>query len=249
MLQSLAMRVLLLSDIHANLVALEAVLRRTPAYDAVWCLGDVVGYGPAPNECVARLRGLGALTLAGNHDVAAIGNAPLEVFRSGARLALEWTRRVLTPESKAWLAALEPKRILPEHHLTLVHASPRDALWEYIENEHVASENFPHFETDMAFFGHTHQPIAYRLRETEKILRTAILPESKPLPLEPKLLLNPGSVGQPRDGDPRAAFALFDTETQFITPYRMEYDIAAVQRAMANANLPHRLIARLAQGA
>lgn len=243
------MKILLLADIHANIVALETVLTNAPAFDAVWCLGDVVGYGPAPNECVARLRGLDAFALSGNHDQAALGKLPLSEFSEGARDALIWTMRALTPESRAWLAARPLEYILPQYDLTLVHASPRDPIWEYIENQNVALENFAFFETAFCFFGHTHRPITYRLREQDKILRTEFLPESKPYLMLRKLLLNPGSVGQPRDGDSRAAFAIYDTDAQWVMHFRRNYDIAAVQRAMTKVGLPAHLIARLAQGA
>lgn len=242
------MRILLVSDIHANSVALESVLANTPAYDAVWSLGDVVGYGPAPNECVARVRGLNALALAGNHDLAALNTVPLSNFRDSARMALEWTRRVLTDESRKWLAACEPKQKLAQYDLTLVHASPREPVWEYIEDDRTAIENFPFFETSFCFFGHTHHPIAHRLRVAERIFRSDFLPENQPFLLKPKLLLNPGSVGQPRDGDRRAAFAIYDTDAQIVTHHRVEYDIAATQRAMTDVGLPYPLIARLAQG-
>lgn len=243
------MRVLLLSDIHANIVALEAVLSTAPGYDAVWSLGDVVGYGPAPNECVARVRGLNALALEGNHDLAVLDRVSLSEFRETARTALEWTQHVLTPESREWLAACEPRKIMPQYDLTLVHGSPREPVWEYIENDQIALENFPFFDTSFCFFGHTHHPIAYRLRTPERILRVQFLPENQPFMLQPKLLLNPGSVGQPRDGDARAAFAIYDTDAQIVTHHRTEYDIAATQRAMRNAGLPYRLIARLEHGA
>ncbi len=243
------MRILVLSDIHANIVALETILRHAPAYDAVWCLGDVVGYGPAPNDCVARVRGLDTLTLAGNHDQAAIGNAALSEFREGARAALEWTRRVLNPESHAWLTGRLGKQVLPEYELTLVHASPRDPLWEYIDDDQIALENFPFFETLFCFFGHTHRPITYQLRATERRLRVEFLSERTPYQLQPKLLLNPGSVGQPRDGDRRAAYAIYDTDAQILTHHRIEYDIAAVQRAMMTVGMPPLLIERLAHGA
>lgn len=242
------MRILVLSDIHANSVALETVLTTAPAYDAVWCLGDVVGYGPAPNECVARLRGLNALTLMGNHDRAAIGGLNLAEFSDLARPALEWTKRVLTPENRDWLAKRVATQILTEYGITLVHASPREPIWEYIQDRDIALQNFPYFDTPFCFFGHTHRPIAYRLRVQERILRVDALPERQPFLLEPKLLLNPGSVGQPRDGNHRAAFALYDTDAQTLVSYRYDYDIAATQRAMSNVGLPYALIARLAQG-
>ena len=242
------MKILLLSDIHANIVALETILTHAPAYDAVWCLGDVVGYGPHPNECIARLRGLDALTLTGNHDQAVLDKLPLSEFRTGARVALEWTKRVLTSDSCDWLAARLPTQILPAYDVTLVHGSPREPIWEYIDSDRVAIENFPFFETAFCFFGHTHRPILYRL-ERAKNLRTEFLPEKRAYLLQPKMLLNPGSVGQPRDGDRRAAYAIFDTASLILTHHRIEYDIAAVQRAMTNVGLPSRLIARLAQGA
>jgi predicted phosphodiesterase len=242
------MRILILSDIHANNVALEKILTHAPAFDAVWCLGDVVGYGPAPNECIARLRGLDALSLMGNHDKGALGQLPMEEFSQGARDVLVWTRKVLTPENRIWLEGNAAEQVLPEFDATLVHASPRDSIWEYIEDEYDALDNFPFFDTSFCFFGHTHRPIAYRLRETERVLRVTPLMERVPFVLQRKLLLNVGSAGQPRDGDNRAAFGIFDTDAQVLTPYRMEYDIPAVQRAMTNAGLPRRMIERLAHG-
>jgi diadenosine tetraphosphatase ApaH/serine/threonine PP2A family protein phosphatase len=224
-------------------------LTYAPTHDAVWCLGDVVGYGPAPNECVARVRGLNALTLCGNHDLAALGKVPLSEFREGARLALVWTQTVLTRESREWLASCVSTQTLPQYNLTLVHASPREPVWEYIETPETAVENFPFFDSSFCFFGHTHRPISYRLRVAERILRVEYLPERKPYLLQPKLLLNPGSIGQPRDGDPRAAYAIFDTDAGHLTHYRVEYDISATQRAMTEAGLPPRLVERLAHGA
>lgn len=243
------MRVLVLSDIHSNIVALETILQNAPGYDAVWCLGDVVGYGPAPNECVVRLRGLDAVTLAGNHDRAVTGQLPLAKFTSNARTALEWTITVLKPENRDWLAAREPKLVLAQHDVTLVHASLRDPVAEYIEDETVALKNFSLLDTSFCFFGHTHAPIAYRLVERERRVQVDFLPENQPYLMEPKMLLNPGSVGQPRDGDRRAAFAIYDTDTHLMMHHRREYDIAQTQRAMREAKLPPHLAARLAQGA
>jgi predicted phosphodiesterase len=243
------MRVLLISDIHSNLIALETVLAHAPAFDAVWCLGDIVGYGPAPNECVERIRGLNALVLTGNHDEAAVGRVALEEFSEDARRALAWTRKISRPENIEWLASHSPRHVPREFDLTLVHASPRDPIWEYIDNTQLALENFAFFETSVCLFGHTHRPIAYELRERDRVITPRFLPDNRPYPVQRKLLLNPGSVGQPRDGDPRAAYAIFDTDGQLLIHYRVEYDVAATQLAMANANLPHRLIVRLAQGA
>lgn len=243
-----SMQILILSDIHGNSVALEKILTHAPAYQAVWCLGDVVGYGPAPNECVARLRGLDALCLSGNHDLAALGKLPLKEFSENARTSLAWTRKALTPENSAWLASKNAKEVVSEFSITLVHASPRDPVWEYIGNAQAAAENMPYFDTPVCLFGHTHNPIAYMLREQERILRAESLRERAPYPLQPKVLLNVGSAGQPRDGDPRAAYAILDTDRQTITPYRSEYNIQATQRAIHNAGLPYRLAERLAYG-
>lgn len=243
-----AMRILLLSDIHANFAALEAVLRAAPPHDGVWCLGDVVGYGPKPNECVARMRQLEALTLTGNHDQAALGNVPLELFRDTARQALEWTRRALTAENAAWLAARPTAHELRAHDLTLVHGSPRDPIWEYIDGPRVARENMSCLKTAFCFFGHTHQPKAYQLTQKDRMLVTLSLVNAQPISITPRLLFNPGSVGQPRDGDPRAAFALYDSNAGSLTLYRVDYDVAVTQRAMRQALLPIRLAERLANG-
>lgn len=242
------MRVLLISDIHANLSAFHAVLNAAPAYDAIWCLGDVVGYGPKPNECVSRLRELNAVTLTGNHDQAAIGNVALEHFRENARAALAWTRTVLTPENRAWLAARQATQLLYEFGITLVHASPRDPLWEYIENVRIARENFSRFDTPLCFYGHTHQPTAFHFRQEDRVIAPNSLRANLEYAVAPKLLLNPGSVGQPRDGDPRAAFAIYDTDAHSIMPARVAYDIQQTQREILQANLPAQLVARLAAG-
>jgi diadenosine tetraphosphatase ApaH/serine/threonine PP2A family protein phosphatase len=248
MLQFIKVKILLCSDIHANLVALETVLRAAPTHDTVWCLGDVVGYGPHPNECIARLRNLNALTLTGNHDQAALGNVPLEQFRDTARKALEWTQQVLTAESIAWLQARPPTQLLARYGVTLVHGSPRSPIWEYIDGPRAALENFAYFDTPVCFFGHTHQPILYRLRAGDRVFSTRELANEQSYVLEHMTLLNPGSVGQPRDGDPRAAFGMYDTDTQTFVLYRVAYDIAETQRAMQQVNLPARLIARLETG-
>lgn len=242
------MRILVLSDLHGNSVALEKILTHAPAHQAVWCLGDVVGYGPAPNECVARLRGLNALCLAGNHDLGAVGKIAPEEFSKDAKTSLIWTRRVLAPENLEWLATKKSREFIPQLNMTLVHGSPRDAANEYIMDDEIAAENMPYFDTSTCLFGHTHRPIAYRLREQERILRVEFLPERQPYPLLPKLLLNVGSAGQPRDGDSRAAYGILDTEMQTMTQHRIEYDIDATQRAIRNAGLPHRNAERLARG-
>lgn len=242
------MRILLLSDIHGNLVALETALAHAPAYDQIWCLGDIVGYGPAPNECCEVLREHQALVLLGNHDAAVVGKLSLENFTENARRALQWTLKQLKPENVTWLTGHVPLQQRPADDLTLVHASPRDPLEEYIHHPYVALENMSHFDTSVCLYGHTHVPMLYRLRASERVLSTLHLTEQSQVKLEPQSLLNPGSVGQPRDGDPRASFLLLDLERRVFSHFRVEYDIESVLRAILEAGLPPRLAYRLTEG-
>lgn len=240
------MRIALLSDIHSNIVALEAVLAAVGPVDTIWHLGDVVGYGPEPDAVVARLAGLGAVGVRGNHDAAAVGGNEIEFFNADARAAMEWTRRVMSPETRRWLEAL------PEQHVdgvfTLVHGSPRDPIWEYVTSVPVARANLAALGTAVGLHGHTHVPIAFRDDDGRV---EAISPghgSSIALDDGTRLLLNPGSVGQPRDGIPSASYAVIDTDTGRCTWARAEYDVSAVQRAMEQAGLPARLVARLSYG-
>jgi predicted phosphodiesterase len=244
------MRVLLISDIHANLIALERVLQLAPKHDVVWCLGDVVGYGPAPNECIERLRALDPVCLAGNHDWAVLDKLPLGEFNPDARQAVLWTRSILTAENRAWLEELAARPVAHEKMITLVHGSPRHPIWEYIFSTTIAAENLDYFDTPICFFGHTHVPALYHRPRRARTVTGYHLPEKQrlKLALSDKTLLNPGSVGQPRDGDSRAAYAVLETDTQTITHYRGEYDRAATQAAMIRARLPPRLIERLSYG-
>ena len=244
------MRVAVLSDIHANLRALEAILAQAGAVDALWHLGDVVGYGPDPDAVVARLDALGAVGVRGNHDLAATGDEVIRDFNADARAAMEWTRRTIAPATLAWLAALPERRTVDG--FSLVHGSPRDPTWEYILTEEVAAANIALLSTQLGFFGHTHLPIAY--------LQAAGSPGASGMAtLEPgpgsslvlddrRGLLNPGSVGQPRDSDPRASAVILDLAARTVTWLRAEYDIAATQRAMQAARLPARGISRLSAG-
>lgn len=243
------MRVLILSDIHANLVALETVLAAAAGqYEAVWCLGDLVGYGPNPNECVAAVRALpGLICLVGNHDKAVLGEVDQNVFNGDARAAISWTQKVLTPESAAYLAAL-PARTEASGY-TLAHASPRQPVWEYILDRFVAQDNFAHFDTPVCLVGHTHMPVIYRQSgpygEAEE--ETPNYAQARPLHGE-KLIINPGSVGQPRDNNPDAAYALLDTGAQTWHYCRVAYDVGATQSRMRTARLPERLAGRLVYG-
>ncbi len=239
------MRALIVSDIHANATALEAVLAHAGEVDAVWCLGDLVGYGPDPNECITRLRGLpNIVCLQGNHDAAALGHLALDGFNIEARNSIEWLQEHLTPESSAFLQTLHPKDEV--NGITLVHASPRQPMLEYLLDTYSAAENFAYLETDFCFVGHTHVPVLFSLKD--KTVRLEVpLPNTQVL-LESRCVANPGSVGQPRDRDPRAAFAVFDDETNIWDYRRVEYDVESVQHRMQAAKLPERHISRLAAG-
>ncbi len=241
------MRVLLISDIHSNLVALEAVLRHARAYDQVWCLGDVVGYGPAPNECIERIALLPLLCLGGNHDWAVAGLISDMDFNADARRAVRWTQEVLAPANLEWLRQRPDHLKLPEQDVTLVHGSPRDPIWEYILSTQIAAENMSYFDTPVCLCGHTHVPANYHSEESGQVKGNRPEP-GEAVRWTSKTLLNPGSVGQPRDRDPRAAYAVLDVETQIMTGYRVEYDIAATQAAMRAAGLPPRLSQRLEFG-
>ncbi len=250
------MRYLIISDIHANLVALEAVLgvAEVQGFDEVWCLGDIVGYGPDPNECVAAVREVASIVLAGNHDWAALGKLDVSDFNPEARQAVEWTQEQLSDESRAYLEELPPRLDQVAELFTLAHGSPRHPIWEYIVYPSTAAENFDHFETPFCLVGHTHQPVLFR-RDPEDGAVQALMPALEyPLPLRRaaeqgvRLIINPGSVGQPRDGDPRASFAIYDAEAGTLSYYRVAYDVAETQARMRAAGLPERLVARLEYG-
>jgi diadenosine tetraphosphatase ApaH/serine/threonine PP2A family protein phosphatase len=239
------MRVAVLSDIHANLPALEAVLGAVPSVDGIWQLGDVVGYGPEPDAVVARLREAGARGVRGNHDAAAIGGLEIDSFNLDARHAMEWTRRAIGDETRAWLRGL-PERAALESY-TLVHGSPRDPIWEYVTSTPVARAGFQAMDTPSGLHGHTHVPIAFL--EDDGRLETMSPGAGSRLAFDGRrVLLNPGSVGQPRDGIPTASWLLLDTDAGTATWQRTAYDVASVQAAMTEVGLPERLVARLAYG-
>ena len=243
------MRILILSDIHANLVALNTVIADAGRFDRIWCLGDVVGYGPEPNACIETLRRYDLLSLAGNHDWAVLDKLDLEEFNPDARGAALWTRNQLTVNNLDWLHAL-PERV-PTHlgQFTLVHGSPRYPIWEYVLTPAVARINFDYFDTPVCLMGHTHVPVVYRHQPGARTASAETLGENTPLTFGPeRMMINPGSVGQPRDGDNRAAYAVLDTESATLTHYRVAYDIGATQAKMEQAGLPLRLITRLSYG-
>jgi predicted phosphodiesterase len=238
-------RVAVLSDIHANLAALDAVLAAVPSVDEVWQLGDIVGYGPDPDEVVARLREVGALGVCGNHDVAALGGPGIESFNVDARNAMFWTRATISDETRAWLGAL-PERI-ERVGFTMVHGSPRDPIWEYVTSTPVARAGIGAMDTQAGLHGHTHIPIAYL--EDDGRLETMSPGAGSRIAFEDRrVLLNPGSVGQPRDGIPAASWLILDTDDGSATWQRTAYDVARVQAAMSRFSLPERLVSRLAYG-
>ncbi len=241
------MHTLVISDIHANLTALEAVLADAGPIDAAWCLGDLVGYGPDPNECVERIRSLPNLQcILGNHDAAAAGSIEVDAFNPDARKTVIWTQERLTPDNKDYLLNL-PERVDLEH-ITLVHGSPFRPVWEYLLDTRSATISFEFFETAYCFVGHTHLPVSYLLPD-DRLTAQLIVPEhSSSMTLAPRAIVNPGSVGQPRDRDPRAAYALLDLADYTWEWHRVDYDIKSVQERMHQENLPERHITRLSAG-
>jgi predicted phosphodiesterase len=241
------MRVLVISDIHANLTALETVLSDAGHFDAAWCLGDLVGYGPDPNECIARVRGLPNLKcIIGNHDAAVIQKIDAMNFNPEAKQAIRWTKRNLSDESLSFLHDLPKSTQLEE--VTLAHGSPRQPVWEYLMDAQNATRSFDHFKTPYCFVGHTHLPVIYHLSDNRSIARLIVPEPNTAFSLSPRAILNPGSVGQPRDRDPRAAYAIFDSDEHTWEYRRIRYEISSVQERMKSARLPERHIQRLSAG-
>jgi predicted phosphodiesterase len=241
------MRVAVVSDIHSNLHALEAVLAAIDeaAPDEVWCLGDLVGYGPRPNECCASIADRADVCLAGNHDLAVRGTIDLEEFHGDAGLAATWTRDVLDPEWKELLDRLEPQGAA--HGVALYHGSARDPVWEYVLSDEGALATLELVDAPLVLVGHSH--VALQVVQSEEELTGGVARGGSELELVGvRALLNPGSVGQPRDGDPRAAFLLLDLDAQRASFRRVEYDVKRTQREMRDASLPEMLAGRLELG-
>ncbi len=235
---------------HANLTALEAVLHAAGSVDEIWCLGDLVGYGPSPNEVVERLRELEVRSLAGNHDWGSIGRAELTKFNEDARAACSWTARVLSEDNRKYLADLETASTFRD--VSVAHGSPQDPVWEYVTNARVAMANFGYFAADLCLVGHTHVPLVFRWRSgatgADAFTTEVPVTNQRIVVQDDRLIANPGSVGQPRDGDPRAAFALFDPDARSLQVERVSYDVTEVQRLMAAVGLPDRLALRIQYG-
>lgn len=242
------MRYAILGDIHGNLAAFETVLEDVRAhggFDEVWCLGDIVGYGPDPHQCIELLRGLRHICVAGNHDWAAIGKIDTSDFNPVAAQACHWTAKQLTAEEIEYLQSLP--LTLTRDDFTLAHGSPREPIWEYLLSLELAKENLKHFTTRYCLVGHSHVPLVFEQADNTVIYRP--LTDGMKIQLgTSRLIINPGGVGQPRDGDPRAAYAIYDSDARTIHHYRVEYDIAATQKKMAEQGLPLSLILRLSHG-
>jgi diadenosine tetraphosphatase ApaH/serine/threonine PP2A family protein phosphatase len=243
------MRILVVSDVHANLSALDAVLAGAGAFDRIWCLGDLVGYGADPDGCIDRLRTFEPLCLAGNHDLAALGRLSLEDFNPDAKAAALWTRTRIGQANLAWLGSLPTMLAVTDLDITLVHGSPIDPIWDYVISPGGARASFGALRTRHCFNGHTHVPLVYRESGPARRIFEEAAPVGGQLYLsQGRLLVNPGSVGQPRDGDPRACYGILDTEVLAFTQGRLVYDIARTQRGMREAGLPAGLIDRLRVG-
>jgi predicted phosphodiesterase len=250
MLYSTVMRVAVLSDVHGNLIALEAALGDLPPVDSLWCLGDVVGYGPWPNECIEALRSQRvSACVAGNHDRAAVGRLDTAAFNLEAAEAIRWTTEHLTADSRRWLDGLAERQ--ERGQWTIVHGSPRYPIWEYLLDCYDAQPSFACLSTRYAFVGHTHVPAVFTLQGAQEVANCSSQPIvfERPIALgDARTIVNPGSVGQPRDGDPRASYVLLDENRGTVEYHRVAYDIARTQEQMSKVGLPARLAARLSYG-
>ncbi len=242
------MRYAIIADIHANLAAFAAVLKdmeQKGGVEEVWCLGDIVGYGPDPHQCIELLRLCKNFSVAGNHDLAAIGKIDTAYFNPDAAQACRWTARQLTPEDIDYLKGLP--RVIEKDKFTLVHGSPREPVWEYLVSTSSAKENFAFFQSQFCLVGHSHMPLVFKLDDGAAYLKQ-LSPGIGLILGKSRMIINPGGVGQPRDGDPRASYAIYDSEASVVRLYRVPYDITATQDKMMKANLPIHLVTRLSRG-
>ena len=243
------MRVAIVSDIHGNRHAFEAVLEalRGEGPDEVWCLGDLVGYGADPDACVALARKHADVCLAGNHDLAVTGALPIDEFSSGAAAAAEWTQEVMEPVNVTYLRGLRPTD--QREGVGLYHASPRDPVWEYVLSALLAELSLSGMRERVGLIGHSHVALAFTRPPDGPVSGERRYPgEEADLGGDSGWLLNPGSVGQPRDGDPRAAWLLLDLDSERATWQRTEYDVEGAAAAIRAAGLPGTLAERLHHG-
>jgi predicted phosphodiesterase len=242
----LAKRVAVISDVHGNRHALDAVLAAVADEkpDEVWCLGDLVGYGPQPNECCRSIAGRADVCLAGNHDLVVLGSLSIHDFAGEAAAAARWTQEVLEPDAREFLAGLRPSG--QRDGVALFHASARDPVWEYVLSEEVAWWTLEATLAPLVLVGHSHVPLAIGL--DGDVLSGGVAPDQTVVELgSGRWLLNPGSVGQPRDGDPRAAYLLLEPGHRAAF-HRVDYPIERTQAEIREHGLPESLAARLGEG-
>lgn len=244
------MQVALLSDVHGNRRALEAVLEALPELDGIWCLGDTVGYGPEPADCCRLVRDQATVALAGNHDVAVLFPREIARFSRDAARAARWTAEVLDEESRRWLESLSGSS--DQGAVALFHGSPRDPLWEYVTTNAGVRTALEQTAAPLVAVGHTHAAICVQAQSGR--VTGGLRPHGAVVDLTTadRGFVNPGSVGQPRDGDARAAFALLrldeDGRPREVEFRRAAYDVAATQREIVGAGLPQSLADRLSLG-
>ncbi len=242
------MRYAIIADIHANLAAFAAVLgdiRGKGGVDEIWCLGDIVGYGPDPHQCLELLRQYNHVCVAGNHDWAAIGKIDTAYFNLDAAASCQWTATQLSPGDIRYLESLP--LTIEKGDFTLVHGSPMEPIWEYIISTSIAAKNFAFFQSLFCLVGHSHVPAVFK-EENGSCLPVPFSPGIGLVFGENRMIINPGGVGQPRDGDPRASYAIYDSEGKVIRLYRIPYDIGDTQDKMMQAGLPIHLVTRLQAG-
>jgi predicted phosphodiesterase len=243
------MRVALISDIHGNLHALDAVIDALEGerVDAVWCLGDLVGYGPRPNACCSKVAARADICLVGNHDLGVLGEIPLDEFSHEAAESARWTQEVLEDDAREYLAGLSPEAVVPGTDIELYHASPRDPVWEYVLDAGAMRAALEGTNGSIVLVGHSHVPLVAVLEDDQ--LRADHAAGGTEVDLSSgRLLMNPGSVGQPRDGDPRAAFLVLDLEAKSARFGRANYPIERTQEEIRERGLPEPLAERLAHG-
>ena len=241
------MRYAIVSDIHSNVEAFDVALAQVGANDVLWCLGDIVGYGPNPNECIDKVRERGGVTVMGNHDLAAIENFGVEWFNSAAQEAIKWTQGVLSPENAKWLGTLDYEHREGEH--LLVHGAPHPDYFAYIADKESAMHSFEATDANVIFIGHTHLAEMYSLAPDGALAhRHFQYGGSAQLEDGYRYIINVGSIGQPRDLNPQASFGIYDAGKRSIDVIRFDYPIAAVQEKIECAHLPEVLARRLGMG-
>jgi predicted phosphodiesterase len=242
------MRYAILADIHANLAAFEAVLRdieEKGGVDELWCLGDIVDYGPDPSACIELLKKHNPVCVVGNHDLGAIGKLDLSNFNPAAAISCQWTARQLSRSDIQYLENLP--LTVTKGDFVLVHGSPAEPVFEYIVSTSIAAKNFSFFDTPYCLVGHTHVPLAFKQSDADSSA-IKLSPGIGLVLSKHRTIINPGGVGQPRDSDPRASYAIYESEGNILRLYRVSYDIDATQEKMIRAGLPMSLVLRLQEG-